>query len=97
MTPTEHLADLRERFGPSATRVGDPPTAGDVALLLRMLDAERAAVVAWLRSEARKLDAAIETCYPTPNAYAAMQTERASLINAADAIERGEHRKGRDA
>lgn len=55
MNDTQHLADLRERFGPDATRVGDPPTAGDVALLLRLLDElreacnwrERSAIMEW--------------------------------------------------
>lgn len=41
MTDDQHLSDLRERFGSNASRVGDPPTAGDVALLLRMLDQPR--------------------------------------------------------
>lgn len=42
MTDAERLANIRECYGPDAFRVGDPPCAADVELLLRLLDdAER--------------------------------------------------------
>lgn len=53
---------------------------------------EREHWATWLRQQARELDAALETALVTTNAYAALHTERAVLINAADAIQRNEHK-----
>lgn len=58
----------------------------DIDTLLAALDAERAAVVAWLRSEAVRERETMDEL--------AADIE---LNAAADAIERGEHREGRDA
>lgn len=52
---------------------------------------ERERWATWLRQRAREFDAALETAQMTPNAYAALHTERAVLIIAADAISRNEH------
>lgn len=53
---------------------------------------ERERWATWLRQQARELDVALETALVTTNAYAALHTERAVLINAADAIQRNEHK-----
>lgn len=70
----------------------------DVARLTAELAAAAAKrdgeIVAWLRARARQFDAAIATRHITANAYSALQTERATLIHAANAIERGECGKG---